>query len=119
MEHQVHIGLRTARVELDISLRVRFDDGPFVARNVVGQFEMGSVHKLKIQLAPVVSPGAELERARLHVEGEVANVDGAGRLEDGLGNPHDITVVRQDTQRVSQPTQACVGAGKQAKGTAS
>ena len=112
MEHQVHVRLRAARVVLDVALGLRVEDVPLVAGDVVVQLELGPVQKLQVQLAAVVGPGAELEVAALDVEGEVSDVDGAGRLEDGLRDPHHVSCVGQHAQGVSQLAKPGVGASQ-------
>ena len=59
------------------------------------------VHKLDIEFVAVVSPGAKLEPAGLHIEGEVFRVEGAGRPQDGLRHPQNVTAVVDHSQGVA------------------
>lgn len=50
---------------------------------------------LQVNLGAVVRPGAELHLAALLVEREEGDVDGAGGLVDGRGNPADTAIMEE------------------------
>ena len=86
------------------------DQVPLVARNVVADVDFGLVVvKADVQLQSVVSPGAELHLARLDVEREMGDVDGAAGHEDGRRNPQHGSVAFHDHHRLALLSQSLVG----------
>lgn len=69
-------------------------DGPFSALPVVLQVHR-ALDLLKVDLGLVVRPGAELHLAVLLVEGKERDIDTAGTLVDGRGNPAHLPSVEQ------------------------
>ena len=77
-------------------------DHPLIGLNVIIQVHLVQVIKeWYIQFESVISPGAEFQKALLFVEGEVRDVDDAGGLEDGLGDPQHRPVARHHGVRIA------------------
>lgn len=64
--------------------------------NIVTNTDLGP-DKYQVNLGFVICPGAKLHGAVLIVEGEVGDVHGAGRFENGWRNPGDGTVELQQS----------------------
>ena len=70
---------------------------------------------MQVELVAVVGPRAELQVARLLVEREVTNVDGARALEDRHRDPQDVADGRDDGHRLAVLLEArvCTGGGRE------
>lgn len=75
----------------------------------------GVLEGLQVNLGAVVRPGAELHLAALLVEREEGDVDGAGGLVDGRGNPADTTRVEDMGLGHVGDGELSVGAGRRAQ----
>lgn len=70
------------------------DDGPFAALPVIVQVHC-LFDSLQVNFGLVVCPGAKFHLAVLLIKGEEGDVDAAGALVDGWGDPADLPVVEQ------------------------
>ena len=89
---QTHLA---ARVEADVPLHQHGRQLPLAVGDVIGRVALGAVHD-QVDVEAVVGPGGEPQRAVLPVEGEVAHVDGTGRLEDEHAQPRHVAVAGDD-----------------------
>ncbi len=87
---------------------------PLVALYVVTDVNLfQAIVEVYVKFEAVVGPRTELHIARLLVEREVGDVDGAGGLEDGHGDPEHGAVARHDGHRLALLLETRVRAAKQ------